>query len=88
MNKENNIINTIKEQFLNWTNKNEIQNNSRLKNDNDEEIQNSIKYKVKTFDKVNRNDKKTIEKREKEKINKFRYKLISFSLKNFHRSKI
>ena len=88
LNKENNIINTIKEQFLNWTNKNEIQNNSRLKNDNDEEIQNSIKYKVKTFDKVNRNDKKTIEKREKEKINKFRYKLISFSLKNFHRSKI
>ena len=88
LNKENNIINTIKEQFLNWTNKNEIQNNSRLKNDNDEEIQNSIKYKVKTFDKVNRNDKKTIEKREKEKINKFRYKLISFSLKNFHSSKI
>ena len=88
LNKENNIINTIKEQFLNWTNKNEIQNNSRLKNDNDDEIQNSIKYKVKTFDKVNRNDKKTIEKREKEKINKFRYKLISFSLKNFHRSKI
>ena len=88
LNKENNIINTIKEQFLNWTNKNEIQNNSRLKNDNDEEIQNSIKYKVKTFDKVNRNDKKTIEKGEKEKINKFRYKLISFSLKNFHRSKI
>ena len=88
LNKENNIINTIKEQFLNWTNKNEIQNNSRLKNDNDEEIQYSIKYKVTTFDKVNRNDKKTIEKREKEKINKFRYKLISFSLKNFHRSKI
>ena len=88
LNKENNIINTIKEQFLNWTNKNEIQNNSRLKNDNDEEIQNSTQYKVKTFDKVNRNDKKTIEKREKEKINKFRYKLISFSLKNFHRSKI
>ena len=88
LNKENNIINTIKEQFLNWTNKNEILNNSRLKNDNDENIQNSIQYKVKTFDKVNRNDKKTIEKREKEKINKFRYKLISFSLKNFHRSKI
>ena len=88
LNKENNIINTIKEQFLNWTNKNEIQNKSRLKNVNDEEIQNSIKYKVNTFDKVNRNDKKKIEKREKEKINKFRYKLISFSLKNFHSSKI
>ena len=88
LNEENNIINTIKEQFLNWTNKSEIEVNPTLKNDIKENIHNSMNYKINTFEKVNRNDSKKIENITNVKINEFRYKLISFSLKNIRTSKI
>ena len=87
LNEENNIINTIKEQFLNWTNKSEIEVNSTLKNDNKENIHNLMNYKIKSFEKVNIDDSKKIENTTTDKINEFRKKLISFSLKNIKTSK-
>ena len=88
LNEENNIINTIKEQFLNWTNKSEIEVNPTLKNDIKENIHNLMNYKINTFEKENRNDSEKIENITNDKINEFRYKLISFCLKNIKTSKI
>ena len=83
LNKENNIINTIKEQFLDWANKNEIQFTSKnLDTKNEGNNKKTKEYQVKTFDqkylfnKGINNDEKEFEK----KVNNFKIKLIIFSL--------
>ena len=85
LNKENNIINTIKKQFLDWTNKNRIKLISTLNNDfvNEDNSSKTKEYGVKTFD-MKYLFKKGISENEiddfEKIINIFRYKLISFSL--------
>ena len=85
LNKENNIINTIKKQFLDWTNKNRIKLISTLNNDfvNEDNSSKTKEYGVKTFD-MKYLSKKGISENEiddfEKIINIFRYKLISFSL--------
>ena len=85
LNKENDIINSIKEQFLDWTNKNEIKSIYKNKNEkvNADNTKTYDKYEIKTFDNNYLfNDKRKKYKRDfEEKINKFRYKLMSFCLK-------
>ena len=85
LNKENDIINSIKEQFLYWTNKNEIKSIYKSKDEEENEDNTKIydKYEIKTFDNNYLfNDKRNKSKKDfDEKINKFRYKLMSFSLK-------
>ena len=91
LNKENNIINTIKEQFLDWANKNEIRFTTNINSDIENKAVNkkTKEYQVKTFDRkylsikqnlifnkdIN-NDKKEFE----DKLNNFKIKLILFSL--------
>ena len=73
LNKENNIINIIKEQFLDWTNKNDIRFDTNLNND----FEKSKKYNIKYLDKeyIHKDDSKNIENETEDKINKFRYNL-------------
>ena len=85
LNKENNIINVIKEQFLDWANKNENQfeNSINLNSKNNENSQILKEYNVKSLDIKNLFDK-TINHHEnffQNIINRFRYCLISFTLK-------
>jgi len=82
LNKENNIINVIKEQFLDWANKNEnqFQNSIELNAENKENSKLTIEYNAKTFD-IKNLFHKTLNHHEKnfqDKINGFRYNLISF----------
>ena len=84
LNKENNIINTIKEQFLDWANNNEIQikSKSNMNNKNKENQKQEKEYNVKTFDKkylINK-DINNFEKDFEDKLNIFKNKLISFGL--------
>ena len=73
LNKENNIINIIKEQFLDWTNKNDIRFDTNLNND----FEKSKKYNIKYLDNeyIHKDDSKNIENETEDKINKFRYNL-------------
>ena len=77
--KENSIINTIKEQFLDWTNKNVLD----LKQDKNI---NKKEYNLRTFD-INNNNFTKIDKRNNledkydQIINNFRYNIISFAFK-------
>ena len=78
---ENNIINTIKEQFLDWTNKNDI-NLKQEKEKNEKENKNNKKnYALRTFNVNNnillKNDKCNLEEKYERIINNFRIKLIS-----------
>ena len=86
LNRENNIINAIKEQFLNWTNNNDF---SSKKSENKE---NRKEYGLKTFDmkymfnnEINdkgiNKDKISYNEFEK-KINMFKNKIISYCFKN------
>ena len=77
--KENSIINTIKEQFLDWTNKNALD----LKQDKNI---NKKEYNLRTFDINNINftkiDKRNdLEDKYAQIINNFRYNIISFAFK-------
>ncbi len=91
LNKENNIINTIKEQFLDWANKNEIRFTTNINSDieNRAASKKTKEYQVKTFDrkylsiKDNLIFNKDINNEEKEfedKVNNFKIKLILFSI--------
>ena len=90
LNRENNIISAIKEQFLDWTNKNDFPRKTKLNNNNQDNDNNNTKeYEVKTFDMVNMfnnkfngNDNNQKYKNEfGEKINIFRNKIIFYFLK-------
>ena len=82
---ENNIINTIKEQFLDWTNKQTLNINQ---DKNKEENQtNKRKYGLRTYNTDNAfnnelsfNNKENLELKFKHKLNEFRNKLIHFFL--------
>ena len=79
MEKENSIINTIKEQFLDWTNKNALD----LKQDKNI---NKKEYNLRTFDINNINftkiDKRNDLEDKYDQINNFRYNIISFAFKS------
>ena len=86
LNKENNIINAIKEQFLDWTNKNDFPRKPIFKNNNDNDNKKKD-YEVKTFDIINMFNKKsddneTYKNEFGEKIKIFRNKIIFYFLKN------
>ena len=80
LDKENSIINTIKEQFLDWTNKN-ILDIKQDKNINKKE------YNLRTFD-INNNNFTKLDKRNNLEdkydkiINNFRYNIISFAFRS------
>ena len=92
---ENNIINAIKEQFLEWSNNNKFDlrksDNRNLKESGNK------KYGIKTFDmkfmfnnSLNEDIQNTKENKEseifEENLNNFRIKLITFSLKNYDKN--
>ena len=86
LNQENNIINAIKEQFLNWTNNNDF-SSKKLENK-----ENRKEYGLKTFDMkymfTNESNNKGINKDKitynefEKKINMFKNKIISYCFKN------
>ena len=93
---ENNIISAIKEQFLEWSNKNNMElgkSDNKEKEDNNN-IRKNKKYGIKTFDmefmfKNELNGDSNKKKKENDKneefqeiLKNFRKKLIGFSLKN------
>ena len=81
LNKENNIINSIKEQFLDWTNKNEIHNKPNIDKNKDDTKQNNNKIFDDNF--INTDiEEENYEKHFEDKIKKFRLRLILISLKN------
>ena len=91
LNKENNIINTIKEQFLDWANKNEIRFTTNINSDIENKAVNkkTKEYQVKTFDRKYLSIKQNLifnkdinndEKEFEDKLNNFKIKLILFSL--------
>ena len=91
LNQENNIINSIKKQFLEWTYKNDFPLKKNFGNNDLDKYNNKNKeYEIKTFDLKNNFNNKISEKENNgeiideynKKINIFRNKLISFSLKN------
>ena len=83
LNKENDIITSIKEQFLDWTNQNPIHSKSNIKNDfeNKDNRKNLKEYQVKTFNRKYLFNKDMKYKEDKDefvyKINKFRLKLLN-----------
>ena len=92
LNQENNIINAIKEQFLNWTNNNDSQLKKMRKNYT--ENKNNKDYKKKFFDMENmfNNKNNNIELNKEnsqfeEKINSFRNNIIIYFLKNNKKNK-
>jgi hypothetical protein len=93
LNKENDIITSIKEQFLDWTNQNSIHTKSNIKNDfeNKDNRKNLKEYQVKTFNRkylFNKNMKyKEDEDEFVYKVNKFRLKLILFGIKDGEKKK-
>ena len=99
LNQENNIINAIKEQFLDWTSKNDFPKRGNFGNRNidDNLTDNKVKnkeYEVKTFnmkftfnkDVYIENETEIYEKF-KRKLKIFRNKLISYSIKNTNKEK-
>jgi hypothetical protein len=99
LNQENNIINAIKEQFLDWTSKNDFPKRSKFGNRNidDNLTNNRVKnkeYEVKTFNmkfKFNKDvyieNETEIYEKFKRKLKIFRNKLISYSIKNTNKEK-
>ena len=93
---ENNIINAIKEQFLEWSNN----NNFDLRKSGNRNLKESgnKKYGIKTFDmkfmfnnSLNEDNIQNIKENKeneelKENLNNFRIKLITFSLKNYDKN--
>ena len=98
---ENNIITAIKEQFLEWSNNNNLDlrksNIKRTEEENDKYDRNK-KYDIKTFDmkymfnnnnEYIENDNKKINKKDfQDIINKFKIRLINFSLKYENKKRI
>ena len=94
LNQENNIINAIKEQFLDWTSKNDFPKREKFgkRKIDDDLTNNKVKnkeYGVKTFNmkfKFNRDvyieNETEIYEQFKRKLKIFRNKLISYSIKN------
>ena len=82
---ENNIINTIKEQFLDWTFKNDI-NLKQEKETSKENKNNKKNYGLRTFNVNNnillKNDKSNLEEKYEQIISNFRIKLISAIIKS------
>ena len=93
LNKENDIITSIKEQFLDWTNQNPIHSKSNIKNDfeNKDNRKNLKEYQVKTFNRKYLFNKDIKYKEDEDefvyKVNKFRLKLISFGIKDDEKKK-
>jgi len=99
LNQENNIINAIKEQFLDWTSKNDFPKNRKFGNRNidDNQTTNKVKnkeYGVKTFNKrfkfnkdVYIENETEINENFKRKLKIFRNKLIYYSIKNPNKEK-
>ena len=93
---ENNIINAIKEQFLEWSNNNNFDLRKR-DNRNLQQSENK-KYGIKTFDmkfmfnnSLNEDNIQNIKENKgseefEENLNNFRIKLIVFSLKNYDKN--
>ena len=99
LNQENNIIKAIKEQFLDWTSKNDFPKRAKFekRNIDDNQTNNKVKnkeYGVKTFNmkfKFNKdiyieNETEIYEKFER-KLKILRNKLISYSIKNTNKEK-
>ena len=94
LNQENNIINAIKEQFLDWTSKNRKFGNRNI---DDNQTTNKVKnkeYGVKTFNmrfKFNKDvyieNETEIYENFKRKLKIFRNKLISYSIKSQNKEK-
>ena len=96
MEQENNIINAIKEQFLEWSNN----NNFDLRKSGNRNLKESgnKKYGIKTFDmkfmfnnSLNEDNIQNIKENKeneelKDNLNNFRIKLITFSLKNYDKN--
>ena len=93
LNKENDIITSIKEQFLDWTNQNPIHSKSNIKNDfeNKDNRKNLKEYQVKTFNRKYLFNKDMKYKENEDefvyKVNKFRLKLILFGIKDGEKKK-
>jgi hypothetical protein len=99
LNQENNIINAIKEQFLDWTSKNDFPKRGKFGNGNidDNLTNNRVKnkeYGVKTFNmkfKFNKDvyieNETEIYEKFKRKLKIFRNKLISYSIKSINKEK-
>ena len=93
LNKENDIITSIKEQFLDWTNQNPIHSKSNIKNDfeNKDNRKNLKEYQVKTFNRKYLFNKDMKYKEDEDefvyKVNKFRLKLILFGIKDGEKNK-
>ena len=71
LDKENHIINTIKNQFLDWT----LKNNNNIVNNNNQYNNDDNKYEEKTFNMINQHQKKEVDEKniilEEDKNNKY-----------------